>query len=105
LTDRLEELELRQRALQLRSELLRRRLAREGAALGGTIAQVERGVAWGRQLTRWPVLAGAGALLLAVAGPSRLLRLASRGLVFAGLARRVGALVRRSGAGERGSGR
>lgn len=100
MTDRLDELELRQRALQLRSELLRRRLAREGAALGGTVAQVERGVAIGRQLTRWPVLAGAGALLLAVAGPSRLLRLASRGVVAAGLARRVVALARRYGAGR-----
>ncbi len=102
MTDRLQELELRQRALQLRSELLRRRLAREGVALGGTVAQVEQGIAVGRQLTRWPVLAGAGVLLLAAAGPRRLLRLASRGLVVAGLVRRLGAVARRYGAARQG---
>jgi hypothetical protein len=94
-SDRLDELDLRQRSLQLRSELLRRRLARDGAALGGTVAQVERGIAMGRRLTRWPALAAASALLLAVAGPTRLLRVASRGLVVLGLARRVGALASR----------
>ena len=95
MTDPLQELELRQRALQLRSELLRRRLARDGAALAGTAAQVERGVAIGRSLTRWPVLAASAVAVLAMAGPSRALRLASRGLVAAGLARRVASLASR----------
>jgi hypothetical protein len=40
-------------------------------------------------------VAAASALLLAVAGPTRLLRVASRGLVVLGLARRVGALASR----------
>lgn len=88
-----DELELRQRALQLRSELLRRRIARDGASLAGRAEQVERGIAIGRQLTRWPVLATAGALVLALAGPSRALRLASRGIVAAGLARRAATLA------------
>ena len=88
MTARLRQLELRQRALVLRSDLQRRAIADEGLAIGARLDGVERKVALGRQLLSWPAL-GAGVLaLLAFAGPRRALRLASRALVFATLARR-----------------
>jgi hypothetical protein len=100
MTARLRQLELRQRALVLRSDLQRRALADEGLSIGARFEGVERKVALGRQLLSWPAL-GAGALaLLAFAGPRRALRLASRALVFATLARRsyglFGAFARRA---------
>jgi len=100
MTARLRQLELRQRALVLRSDLQRRAIADEGLAIGARLDGVERKVALGRQLLSWPAL-GAGALaLLAFAGPRRALRLASRALVFATVARRtyglVGAFARRA---------
>jgi hypothetical protein len=90
---RLTELELRQRVLRLRSESLRRQVAVRGAEVGRSVERVERGVAFARELTRWPVLVAAGGLLMLFAGPSRLLRWSSRGIVVAGLARRIGGLA------------
>lgn len=93
MNERLRQLELRQRALVLRSDLQRHAIAAEGAAIGERIAGVEGKVAVARQLLSWPALGLAGALLLAISGPRRALRLASRMLVFATLARRAWGLV------------
>lgn len=93
MSSRLDELELRQRVLRLRSESLRRQVAVRGSEIGSTVARVERGAAVARELTRWPVLVAAGGLLMAFAGPSRLLRWTSRGIVVASLARRIGGLA------------
>jgi hypothetical protein len=103
---RLRELELRQRALLLRSELQRRAIAGEGADIAARLGGVEGKVSLARQLVSLPALGiGATVLLLAV-GPARALRLASRVLVGLTLARRALALVgsfaagRRPGAGD-----
>lgn len=78
----------------LRSDLQRRAIAGEGAALGARVAGVEGKVAFARQLLSWPALGVGAAMLLALAGPRRALRLASRALVVATLARRAIGLVR-----------
>ena len=93
MNQRLRQLEQRQRALLLRSDLQRHALAEEGTALGARIAGVEGKVALARRLVSWPVLGIGAAVLLASGGPRRLLRVASRVLVFATLARRVAGLV------------
>ncbi|MFO1455240.1 MAG: hypothetical protein U1F18_03245 [Steroidobacteraceae bacterium] len=93
MNERLRELELRQRALVLRSDLQRLAIADEGAAIEARIAGVEGKVALARQLVSWPVLGLGATLALAFAGPRRVLRLASRALVFATLARRAWGLV------------
>jgi hypothetical protein len=90
---RLRQLELRQRALVLRSDLQRHALAEQGAAIAARIAGVEGKVAIARRLLSWPALGIAGTALLAIGGPRRALRAASRLLVFATLARRAWSLV------------
>ena len=106
MNERLRELERRQRALVLRSDLQRRALADEGAAIGARIAGVEGKVALARQVVSWPVLGLGAALLLLIAGPRRLLRATSRVLVFATVARRSLGLLRtfamRASGGRRG---
>lgn len=94
MNERLRELERRQRLLVLRSDLQRRAIAEEGEAIGARIAGVEGKVAIARQLLSWPALGLGAGLLLALAGPRRALRLASRALVFATLARRAVGLLR-----------
>ncbi|MCU0759566.1 MAG: hypothetical protein MUF07_10305 [Steroidobacteraceae bacterium] len=102
---RLRQLELRQRALVLRSDLQRHAIAAEGAALGERVAGVEGRVAVARRLLSWPALGIAGTVLLAIGGPRRALRVASRLLVFATLARRAWGLVGGFAARARADGR
>lgn len=103
---RLRELELRQRALVLRSELQRRAISGEGADIAARLGGVESKVSLARHLVSLPALGIGAAVLLLVIGPARALRLASRMLVGLTLARRAAALVgsfaagRRQGAGD-----
>jgi hypothetical protein len=90
---RLRELELRQRALVMRSELQRRAIAGEGAYLAGRVGGVEGKLSLARRLFSLPALGVGGAVLLAVVGPAKALRLASRLIVGLSLARRALALV------------
>jgi hypothetical protein len=102
--ERLREIELRQRALVLRSELQRRAIAVEGADIAARLGGVESKVSMARQLVSLPALGiGATALLLAL-GPARTLRLASRMLVGLTLARRALALVGSLASGRRPGG-
>jgi hypothetical protein len=97
---RLRELELRQRALVLRSELQRRAIAGEGADIAARLGGVESRVSLARQLVSLPALGIGATVLLLVAGPARALRVASRVLVGLTLARRALALVGSFAAGR-----
>jgi hypothetical protein len=91
--ERLRELELRQRALLLRSERQRRAIAGEGAYLAARVGGVEGQLSLARRLVSLPALGIGATVLLAVVGPARALRLASRVLVGLSLARRAIGLV------------
>ncbi|MCP5340194.1 MAG: hypothetical protein H7A16_08475 [Sinobacteraceae bacterium] len=86
---RLRQLELRQRALVLRSTLQRRSLADQGMALGARFSGVESKVALARRILSWPALGAGAATMLAAVGPQRLLRVVSRLLVLATVTRRA----------------
>ncbi len=99
--ERLRELELRQRALLLRSERQRRAIAGEGAEISARLGGVESKVALARNLVSLPALGIGATLLLAIVGPARALRLASRTLVGLTLARRALRLVGTMATGRR----
>ena len=89
---RLQQLEEQQRLLLQRSERQRRGIAAHARDIGATFASVERGVAVARQLTTTPALVAGASVLMFAAGPSRLLRWASRILLAVTLARRAAAM-------------
>jgi len=99
--ERLRELELRQRSLVMRSELQRRAIAGEGADIAERLGGVESKVSLARQLLSLPALGIGAAILLAVVGPVRAIRLASRALVVLTVARRAVRLVGTFAAGRR----
>lgn len=101
--ERLRELELRQRTLLLRSARQRRAIADEGAGIAARFGGFERKVSLVRNLFSLPALGVGATVLLAIVGPARALRLASRTLVGLTLARRALRLAGSLAAGRRPS--
>ncbi|HSN70408.1 MAG TPA: YqjK family protein [Steroidobacteraceae bacterium] len=88
--------ELERRRVALRQQIAAERdlLGFQVAAIEGRLSGVDRAVAGVRSLVRSPVIIVFGLAALALIGPSRLVRLASRSVVLVTAARRIVRLVR-----------
>jgi hypothetical protein len=90
MSKRAEELELRRRALEQRSERLRRELVSDAEIIGETVTRVDQVIEGGRRYGSPAILVlGGVALLLLVANPARSLAWLTRGLVALSVARRA----------------
>jgi hypothetical protein len=90
MSKRSEELELRRRALELRSERLRRDLAADAEILGGTVAKADRVIDGTRRYgSPALLLLGGLAVVILLANPARSIAWASRALVALSVARRA----------------
>jgi len=90
---RLHELEQRRDLLVLRSRLLRTQATLDGAVIGASVAQVDRGLMAVRSFASSPVVLGVAALVALAVGPVRAVQWAGRGLVALSLARRVARIL------------
>jgi hypothetical protein len=92
MSERLEELRMRRRALLLRSERLRSDLAAEQQVMLDALSGIDRAIATARKLAPPLMLAGAGAVLLKLfrrSRPARGTSLAMKALFWVSMAKRA----------------
>lgn len=90
MSKRSEELDMRRRALELRSERLRRELATDAEIVSDTVAKADRVIDGARRYGSPALLVLGGiALVLLIANPARPIAWISRGLVALSIARRA----------------
>jgi len=95
MSKRSEELEMRRRALELRSERQRRELAADAEIVGESVAKADRVMDGARRYGSPALLILGGlALVLLIANPGRSIALLSRALVALSVARRALGIVR-----------
>jgi hypothetical protein len=94
-SSRRDESERRRQDLQLQCALERDLFAADVATIHRQLGGIDRVVGATRSFVRRPGVILAGLVALAIVGPARIVRLASRGLVLIAAARRVVALVKR----------
>jgi hypothetical protein len=94
MSERFNQLATHHSNLRVRCALQRELLGQTADQIENRLSGVDRTVAIVRGLARKPALVVAGIALVALIGPARLLRLASRGAVFYSTARRVMRAVR-----------
>jgi hypothetical protein len=87
--DRFDQLEMRRRQLLLRSERLRADLAADNRVVMDAIGGVDKAIGTARRLASPVLLAGGGALLLALLKRFRPVGFAVRGLAWITLAKRL----------------
>jgi YqjK-like protein len=93
-SERFKQLTARHSQLRARSAQQRQDLAQTADEIESKLSGIERGVAIVRGVARKPALLIVGVALIALLGPNRLLRWASRGALFYSTARRVMRSVR-----------
>jgi hypothetical protein len=84
--------------LLARSAVQRQQLAQSAAEIEHELGRLDRGVAVVRRVLRQPAMIGAAIVVVALIGPKRLLRLATRGLMWYSTARSLLRLRRESAA-------
>jgi hypothetical protein len=90
MSKRSEELEMRRRALELRSERLRRDLAADAEIVGDTVGKADRVIEGTRRYGSPALLVLGGlAVVLLLASPARSIGLLTRGLMVLSMARRA----------------
>jgi hypothetical protein len=89
MNDRFEQLELRRRQLLLRSERLRAELAADQRVILDAIGGVDRMFSLVRSVASPVLLAGGGALLFGLLKRFRPVRVATRGMVWVAMAKRL----------------
>jgi hypothetical protein len=95
MSKRSEELEMQRRALELRSERLRRDLATDAEIVGESVAKADRMVEGARRYGSPALLVLGGlAVVLLLANPARSIAIASRALVALSIARRALGVLR-----------
>jgi hypothetical protein len=86
-SDRFDQLTAKHQRLRLASEVQRRELGAVSVELEERLSGVDRGLAAARNFVRHPAVIIVGVAALAMIGPKRLLSVASRGAMYASLAR------------------
>lgn len=95
MSKRSEDLELRRRALELRSERLRRDLATDAEIVRETVSKADRVIEGTRRYASPALLVlGGVAVVLLLANPVRSIALLSRGLIALSIARRALGIIR-----------
>jgi hypothetical protein len=94
MSKRFDQLSAKHRALLERCALQRAHLGETANDIDAQLGNVDRSVAVVRRIVSQPVLIVGGIALVVLAGPKRLLRFASRAVLFYSTARRVAGLVR-----------
>ena len=95
MSDRSDELALRRKGLELRSERLRRELAEDAEIVGETVTRVDHAVDSARRYASPALLlVGGVVLIVALASPARTLAWLARGAVALSIARRALGLYR-----------
>lgn len=89
MSERQRELEAKRNALIAQSTRQRTELTSEADAIKERLAGIDRGVDLVRSLARKPVVIAGAIALVALFGPRRLLRVASRSAVFIATGRRL----------------
>ena len=89
MSDRFDQLTAHHSNLRVRCALQRQHLANVGKEIEQQLSGVDRGVKLVRNVVRSPALVMGGVAVIALLGPKRLLRWASRGALFYTTARRL----------------
>lgn len=87
MSDRFDQLAAKHQTLRLASEVQRRELGSAAVELEERLGGVDRGIEAVRNFVRHPAVIVGGVAALAMIGPKRLLSVASRGAMYASLAR------------------
>jgi hypothetical protein len=88
-SDRFDQLAAKHQRLRLAGEVQRRELGNATVELEQRLSGVDRGLAAARKFVRHPAVIIGGVAALAMIGPKRLLGVASRGAMYASLARSI----------------
>jgi hypothetical protein len=89
MSDRFDQLSVHHGNLRAHCALQRQHLAKTALEIESQLGGVDRGVSLVRNVVRSPALIMGGVALVALVGPKRLLRWASRGALFYTTARRL----------------
>jgi hypothetical protein len=92
---RLQELRSKREALLIRSAQQRGQLSDEVHELETQLQGIDRGLAMARRIVKHPMMLAGGIALVALIGPRKILRIASRGAAVYSTGRRVLGLIRK----------